>query len=128
MIEPLDAARIFHYERLEGEWPTRFHLRVDPDGAGVLLANASEAANLSPVGVVMARMLLEADDEGAVRAAVHEQFARVPEAQLTADIAAMRQLLAELSQPGDNYPITDLADPDADPYRYMDPRDTDPPR
>jgi radical SAM protein with 4Fe4S-binding SPASM domain len=113
MIEPLDAARIFHYERLEGEWPTRFHLRVDPDGAGVLLANASEAANLSPVGVVMARMLLEADDEGAVRAAVNEQFARVPEAQLTADIAAMRQLLAELSQPSDNYPITDLADPDA---------------
>lgn len=113
MTEPLDGARIFHYERLEGEWPTRFHLRVDPDGAGVLLANASEAANLSPVGVVMARLLLEADDEGAVRAAVHAQFARVPETQLTADIAAMRQLIANLSQPGDNYPITDLGDPDA---------------
>ncbi len=113
MIEPLDASRIFHYERLEGEWPTRFHLRVDPDGAGMLLANASEAASLSPVGVVMARVLLEADDEGAVRAAVNEQFARVPEAQLTADIAAMRQLLADLSQPGDNYPVTDLGDPDA---------------
>jgi len=40
---------LYHYEYLEKEWPTRFHLRVDPDGQGLLLANAAQAAVLSAI-------------------------------------------------------------------------------
>ncbi len=35
---------LYHYEYLQKEWPTRFHLRIDPDGQGLLLADATEAA------------------------------------------------------------------------------------
>ena len=113
MSQAPEQAQIYHYERLAGEWPTRFHLRVDPDGGGILLANAAEAAYLSPVGVLMARHLLEGRDEGAIRADLDKQFGRVPEAQVSADLAAVGQLIHDLSAPGDNYPITNLADPGA---------------
>ncbi len=112
MRQAKPRAQILHYERLEGEWPTRFHLRVDPDGGGILLANASEAAYLSQAGVVMAQMLFDGADEGAVRTEIARRFADVPASQLTADIAAMRKLIADLAEPGDNYPVSNLTDPD----------------
>lgn len=106
------GAEILHFERLEGEWPTRFHLRVDPDGGGILMANAAEAAYLSPAGVVIARMLFERQNEGAIHSELNRRFKRAPEAQVTADIAAMRALIADLATPGDNYPITNLEELD----------------
>lgn len=102
---------IYSYHRLTGEWPTRFHLRVDPDGFGLLLANASEAAQLSPSGVHIARAILQdRADEDIIR----EVLAAFPDAtidQVKADVARVRDLIAQLSEPGDNYPITDLDDP-----------------
>ena len=50
---------LFHYMREVDGTFTRFHLRVDPDGRGMLMANASAAARLSPVGVRMAKGLLD---------------------------------------------------------------------
>jgi len=102
---------IYSYQRLIGEWPTRFHLRVDPDGFGLLLANASEAAQLSPSGVHIARAILQdRTDEDIIR----EVLSAFPDAtaeQIQADVARVRDLIAQLSEPGDNYPITDLDDP-----------------
>ncbi len=112
MSERTGRAEILHFQRLEGEWPTRFHLRVDPDGGGILLANAAAAAYLSPAGVIIARMLLEGRDEHAIRAEVLRRFPRAPQAQVQADLEAMRRLIADLAAPGDNYPITNFDDPD----------------
>jgi len=111
MTETAIRARIHHYERLVGEWPTRFHLRVDPDGGGLLLANASEAAYLSPAGVVMARGMLEGRGDEELAEEIRHEFRSTPEAQITADLANVHKLIADLSEPGDNYPITNLDDP-----------------
>ena len=110
---PPVAPGVYPYQRLEGEWPTRFHLRVDPEGSGLLLANAAEAAYLSPTGVLMAQGLLEGQDDTAVTAQVRSAFGGAAPGQVAQDLDRLHQLLDDLAQPGDNYPITDLSDPRA---------------
>ena len=102
---------IYHYQRQHGEWNTRFHLRVDPDGGGLLLANAAEAAYLSPVGVEMAQQILKERMDVEVLAAVHQRFHSAAPGQMQADLDALRHILDDLALPGDNYPITNLQDP-----------------
>ena len=117
MTEPSAPVRIYHYERLIGEWPTRFHLRVDPDGDGVLLANAAEAAYLSPLGVLVARGVLEGRGEDAIKRDVRRNFRRASASALAADLVSIHRLIADLSAPGDNYPITNLDDPRVSEWR-----------
>jgi radical SAM protein with 4Fe4S-binding SPASM domain len=104
---------------MQGNWPTKFHLRVDPDGGGVLLANAAEAAYLSPVGVLMAKLLLEEQEPAALQAEVVRLFRGAAASRVRADIERVQALLHELAEPGDNYPITDLADPNSNELTRM---------
>ncbi len=113
MSEPTESVRLYHYQRLIGEWPTRFHLRVDPDGRGLLLANAAEAAYLSPVGVQMARGVLEGRSDAAIKQDIKLSFRGVSDIEIETDLGQVYQLIADLSAPGDNYPITNLNDPRA---------------
>ncbi len=101
---------IYSYERLEGDWPTRFHLRVDPDEGGLLLANAAETAYLSSVGTRMARDVLEGLSDEDIYGDIRAVFRRASLAEMRADLAQIRSLIADLSSPGDNYPVTDLTD------------------
>ena len=98
------------YELLVGEWPTRFHLRIDPDGGGLLLANAAEAAWLSPVGVRMAAGVLEGRSDQEIVEEITSAFRGAPEAQVHADLAQVHAMIADLAEPGDNYPVTNLGD------------------
>ena len=50
---------IYHYTRDDSGTYTRFHLRVDPDGQGYLLVNATIGARLSPSGALIAKELLD---------------------------------------------------------------------
>ena len=102
---------LYHYEYLENEWPTRFHLRIDPDGQGLLLANAAQAAVLSASGVLMVRGLLEGWSEDQIIADVAAVFPEATAEQIAADLREVRTLIAELGTPGDNYPISNLDDP-----------------
>lgn len=113
MSEHSSGVIIRPYERLVGEWPTRFHLRIDPDGGGLLLANASQAAYLSSVGVMMAQGVLEERSDEEIVAQIKKTFRGAPDSQIQADLATVRQLIVDLSQPGDDYPVTNLADPNA---------------
>jgi len=102
---------LYHYEYLEKEWPTRFHLRVDPDGQGLLLANAAQAAVLSASGVLMVRGFLEGWSKDEIVADVVAAFPEAAPGQIAADLAEVQALIADLSTPGDNYPISNLDDP-----------------
>lgn len=108
---PLTPPGIYHYQRLVGDWPTRFHLRVDPDGGGLLLANAAEAAYLSPAGVHMARGILQGEGEEQILATIKHSFRGASVTEMVADLARIHHLIADLSAPGDNYPVTNLDDP-----------------
>lgn len=51
---------VYHYLRQENGSKTRVHLRVEKDGYGFLLVNASRILHLNPTAVYMAYLFLEA--------------------------------------------------------------------
>ncbi len=102
---------LYHYEYLEKEWPTRFHLRIDPDGQGLLLANAAQAAVLSASGVLMVQGILEGREDHEIFLDVGKTFPDVTGDEIWTGIAEVQALIADLGTPGDNYPISNLDDP-----------------
>ena len=108
---PRVAPGVYHYQRESGGTYTRFHLRVDPSGHGLLLANATAAARLRPSGITIAKGLLDGLDEAAIAAGLKARFAGAAEADLQRDIDEVRRVITTLDSPGDNYPILNLDDP-----------------
>lgn len=102
---------IYHYRREQDGNVTRFHLRVEEDGAGLLIANASVAARLSSSGVLIAKALLEGQSQEEVRQAVRESFRRVNDSQVNEDLQKLSVFIETLANPEDNYPIFNLDDP-----------------
>ena len=104
-------AGLYHYLREVDGNNTRFHLRVDSNGSGVLLANATAAARLRPSGSIIAKALLDGEEEASVLAKLRSTFHGVSGEQARDDIERVRSILRNLEAPGDNYPILNLADP-----------------
>ena len=87
---------------------SRMHLRVEPDGSGLLLVNASAAVQLAPTGVLMAEGLLADADDAAIVASVARSYS-APRDRITADLTTLRELVARLAtSPGGAWPIEDL--------------------
>jgi len=89
---------------------TRFHLRVERDGSGMLIANAAAAARLSPSGVLIAKALLEGRDESEILDSLKATFRGAAPELMRRDIAAVHNLLQQLAAPGDAYPVFNLED------------------
>jgi radical SAM protein with 4Fe4S-binding SPASM domain len=102
---------IYPYRREAGGNVTRFHLRVDEDGSGLLLANASVAARLSASGVMIAKGLLDAKSPDQIRGEIGKQFRGVDESRLNEDLGKVGEFIETLANPEDNYPIFNLDDP-----------------
>jgi radical SAM protein with 4Fe4S-binding SPASM domain len=109
--EPPVRPGVYHYQQFEGEWPTRFHLRVDPDGGGILIANAAKGVSLSTSGVLMAHGLLEGHAHQSVITDVRRAFRGASYRQVAEDVLQVKQVLEDLSAPGDKYPISNLSEP-----------------
>lgn len=90
----------------EGE-QARLHLRVDADGSGVLLVNASRVLNLNPTAIFMARLALEKTPVDQAEDALRRTY-RVSAAQAHADYAQFAAQLNELIRPDGACPIHDL--------------------
>lgn len=99
----------FLYE-VAGE-PTRFHLRVDSSGNGLLLADASAAARLRPSGVILAKGLLEGEDDSVLFERLCRAFRDVPVEEAKRDIRRVLGLIHQISESTGDYPIVNLADP-----------------
>jgi radical SAM protein with 4Fe4S-binding SPASM domain len=102
-----------HYERQVGDRPARYHLRVDADGSGLLIANAAAACRLSPSGVVIAEGLLEQQDEKAIARRLGQAFAGTDAETVKADVKRVRETLDDMAYPGGRYPLFNLDDPEA---------------
>ncbi|MBI3920048.1 MAG: hypothetical protein HY318_01425, partial [Armatimonadetes bacterium] len=107
---------LYHFTREVDGFPSRFHLRIDPDGHGLLIANASMACRLSPSGVFMARSLLSKEEKGWTFTQMAQRFRGVSRRQLEKDYETLHRFIHSLAAPGDNYPITNLDDPWAMPH------------
>ncbi len=106
-----------HFQREIDGAVARYHLRVEPDGSGLLLANASAALRLSETGVVIARGLLEGASPGRISKDVARRFSGVDRSQATKDVTAVGQAIDALAQPRDGMALQSLDDPDATVHR-----------
>jgi radical SAM protein with 4Fe4S-binding SPASM domain len=104
-IPPPIESGLYHYMQESDGAYTRFHLRVEPDGQGMLLANATAAARLSPTGVIMAKELLDGRSPEAVVDNIKKGYRGANEDVIQTDVARVAGLLNTLASPDDNYPI-----------------------
>ncbi len=110
------ASGLYHFQQMTNGQPVRYHLRVEADGSGMLVANATAAARLTPVGVAIANGLLENLPESAILRTLGKYFRGLSKEHLDSDIARVKNLLQELATPGDIYPIANLEDAAFDPH------------
>lgn len=86
---------LYHYLREDERQKARIHLRVDPDGTGTLIVNASSVMHLNPTAALMAYLILEETDAQQALKSIQKQY-RVSEKQAREDYAAFDLQLASL--------------------------------
>ncbi len=98
---------LYHY-RLEGaDEKSRVHLRLDPDGHGTLIVNASRVLHLNPTAARMAYLLLEGRSRDEIARLFRKEY-HVSSRQVLADLQTFDQQLQELLRPDGACPIHDL--------------------
>ncbi len=106
-IESLPPAGLYHYTRHWKDERSRVHLRLDQDGSGLLLVNASRVMHLNPTAAFMAYLCLqEVPKEQAIqtiRSAYH-----VSQAQAARDYDTLVFQVNELVRPDGACPVCDL--------------------
>ena len=59
----IPSSGLYHYVHENEMERSRIHLRIDPDGTGTLIVNASSVMHLNPTATFMAWMILEGKTE-----------------------------------------------------------------
>jgi radical SAM protein with 4Fe4S-binding SPASM domain len=98
---------LYHYVRENGQEKSRLHLRVDPDGHGTLIVNASSVMHLNPTAAAMAWLVLEAKSEQESVSSLTARYA-VSKSQARSDLASFSAQLDELVRPDGACPIHEL--------------------
>ncbi len=92
--------------RWEGE-RSRLHLRIDPDGSGLLLVNASRVLHLNPTAAYMAFLYLEETPVEQAVSSIRQAY-QVSKVQAETDYNRTAAQLAELVRPDGACPICEL--------------------
>jgi len=98
---------LYHYLRETADEKSRIHLRIDPDGTGTLIINASSVMHLNPTAALMAYLILEKVDEVQAVKTIQQKY-RVSKAQASKDISEFRIQISELLNPDGVCLIHDL--------------------
>ena len=102
------ALGIYHYLRESGESKKRIHLRVENDGSGVLIINASRMYHFNPSAALMARMLLDERSDTEIIKRLGVVF-DVKRAQAESDYRIFKASFERMVSPTDDpCPICDL--------------------
>lgn len=102
-----NQAGFFHFTRERGMEKVRVHLRVEPDGKGLLLINANRIVHLNPSAADMARLALENTPPTHAVRLLRRKY-RVSGAQATSDYAQFSAMLEDLLRADGPCPIHDL--------------------
>lgn len=102
----IPASGVFHFLRETESEKSRIHLRLDPDGTGVLIVNANRIFHLNPTAALMAYMSLNQYSLSSKITALSKKY-RVTKDQARQDIEQFSSDLEQLLQP-DTCPICDL--------------------
>ncbi len=99
--------RLYHYQRETDSEKSRLHLRLDADGSGTLIVNASRVMRLNPTAALMAWLFLEGQTkEESVRALTARY--QVSRRQAEADLSSFLSQFEELLRPDGACPIHEL--------------------
>jgi len=102
-----------HFGREVDGRSVRYHLRVDPDGGGILLANASEGVSLSETGTLIAEGLLDGAAEATVVARLRHAYGGLTRARALEDVRRVAAVIESLARPSAAYPMRSVAVPGA---------------
>ena len=98
---------LYHYERHDIGERSRIHLRIDPDGNGLLIVNANRVVHLNSTAALMAYLVLkEIPQEQALRQIQHTY--QVSASQALHDYTQTSEQIQQLIRPDGACPIHDL--------------------
>lgn len=98
-LEPLNSrAKIHHYTRENAQEKSRIHLRIDPDGTGTLIVNASRVMHLNPTAALMTRLILEEKTKEEQISTITSHYS-VSKKQAETDLSSLHLKLEELLRP-----------------------------
>lgn len=101
------APGLYHFRREADGGKARLHLRIDPDGQGLLVINASRVFHLNPTAAAMAFLNLNKQpEEQAVASLTH--WYQVSKTQARQDYAQISGLVSELARPDGSCPVCEL--------------------
>jgi radical SAM protein with 4Fe4S-binding SPASM domain len=98
---------VHHFLVEQNGGKARVHLRVEPDGNGLLLVNANRAFHLNQTGTFIAYLQLQQKSPTDITKAIQSRF-RVKQKQAAVDFAQFSAQFKELISPSDACPIHDL--------------------
>ena len=101
------ALGLHHYVRETEAEKSRIHLRIDPDGHGTLIVNASSVMHLNPTATFMTWLVLEGKSEQDSVHAIRSRYS-VSKQQAQADLAFLIGQLDELMRPDGVCPVHEL--------------------
>jgi radical SAM protein with 4Fe4S-binding SPASM domain len=101
------APGLYAYRRAAPGESARVHLRLEADGAGYVLVNASRLLQLNPTAALMAYLALEETDEVEAVRLITRRY-RLSRAQARSDYLQFKAQLLELVRPDGACPVCDL--------------------
>ena len=101
------AEGIFYYRLNKENDKKRIHLRIDPDGQGLLIINANQVIHLNPSAALMAYFHLEGRSKLEISKALHRRF-QVTHSRAHQDYQLFIAQLEDLLQPNGACPVCDL--------------------
>lgn len=102
------AQEMLHYQTPpDAPQQYRLHLRVEPNGCGLLIINAATVLHLNQTATEYARLLIQGADEDEVARTITRRY-RVGEAQARADFFRLRDHIITLATTVDLCPVTYL--------------------
>lgn len=115
IIQPIPAGMYHRQETPQDAAPSRMHLRVEQDGSGVLIVNASTVLHLNQTATEFAYYMIQGlpDDQAVANVAKRYQVSRE---HALADYASLKDRLESLMGSEDLDPVTYLDFDRLDPY------------
>lgn len=110
------SKEIVHYQTPpDADTQYRLHLRIEPDGRGLLIINAATVLHLNQTAAEYAKMLIQGTDEEEVAKTIAKRY-RVGKAQALEDYEQLRERITTLATTVDLDPVTYLGLERAEPF------------
>ena len=116
--ESLPDRGLFHYLREDEQGKIRMHLRIDPCGTGLLIANANRVVHLNPTAAAMAYLYLEGRTPEDAAHLLRKKFS-ISNSDALEDFNNFSIQLEELISPNGGCPVCELSLETTAPFSSM---------